>query len=1317
MPTRLTCRRLVWLCTGFLLGVFSLLGNVAHAQEATSPPLNRYFNPMPMERRYTQPEILSMQPALAAAAPLFPDSELIVFQSFQNEADWNVYALNSRNEWIQLTSEPSHEIHPRLNRGASKVVFSSDRTGSYELYLLTLDGMGLVQLTATGSSNVEPAWSMDGGRIAFQSYRDGQSEIYVMDADGSNQQRLTVSAAYEGQPSWSPDGSRIAYASDVGGSPQIWIMNADGSNAYPLTVGFGLQPTWSPDGGRIAYAGDANGDGWYELWYVNTDGTNMGQASIYLPGQQDLIPQGWSPDGQQIAYTRISYVYYEDEWYWTAAALEVYTLSAYQSFEIPSKSTEWNPDWQTYDILSPTSDLFPLPQISPAVFSLSWSGSDGEGDVADYQLQMRQNEAEPWVNLPLESALTQTTFTGEGGHSYYFRLRARDRVYNWEPWSPSYDTMTTIESWPPQSEWETVPRYLRQKKFYLYWSATDPGGSGVANYDVQMRRLPDTIWSDLVSGWDGQHAEFEGEWGATYEFRLRAKDRAGNQEQWSEEVITTTFYSWKVSGFVVDNAGTPVTGATITVTPTHLALEEMLGGGYVAYVADPIMNNINVSWQKDGYGNLPSATYAPPESVQCNVVLPPTNNLLTNSHFEAQNLGGGWQSIGDLMPTLRQGVAHTGQTSAMLGCQSWGSNAQLPAGHSLTVQVVLDNMDTVHFTWGEFGSNAIFYRYRMVGGSWSAPETVGASTALDERKMLIDSSQTVHFLWPDKQGQFSQIYYRNRSAAGVWSIPEVISLPQVHNGRLNMAVDGSGRLHVVWAESSNILRVVYASRSPSGEWSLPTAISDDLDPNRTMLPIPFEILISQSGAVHAVWYEKMTDGNTHRVMYRRIPSNGIEGSPQVVRELAALYEPQYHVVSVGDSLHVVWREDHQMGYIWPSRIFYRMLDGKGNWSNMQQISPFGYFISDFAGSPNGDLALTMVKQDTAQQFLLEKGVQGWTQPVQFSSSNSAYEKADIAFDNMGNLHILWTESHTGDRGGPYLEERLIVYQQKGTDGDLGPAQILLTSEKMTRHDGILIGALGDIHVGWHIEGEGSYLLGPATSPGGVSSLAQTLTIPADMQSPTLSFLYWAEGLHPSKDSRFAVTVRDASSSITLTTVSANSGGWAHEWFDLSAWQDRPITVTLSLSQTAGYPCASVLLDEVTLGSAYPDGWINGYGVTAAMPGMPVSYTLSYGNRGGGRGTATVSAVLPAGIRFVSAAPAPDVNKSTLTWQVGDLPPNAQSQTIVINGTVDSGAALMQDQKLTASIAFSTTEAEKANNQVDILTFIGRRLFLPMVARP
>ena len=71
-------------------------------------------------------------------------------------------------------------------------------------------------------------------KIAFSSDRDGNFEIYVMNADGSEQTRLTDNSASDQEPAWSPDGRRIAFVSSRDGFTAI---SAGGTHTCAVTAG------------------------------------------------------------------------------------------------------------------------------------------------------------------------------------------------------------------------------------------------------------------------------------------------------------------------------------------------------------------------------------------------------------------------------------------------------------------------------------------------------------------------------------------------------------------------------------------------------------------------------------------------------------------------------------------------------------------------------------------------------------------------------------------------------------------------------------------------------------------------------------------------------------------------------------------------------------------------------------------------------------------------------------------------------------------------------------------------------------------------
>lgn len=148
------------------------------------------------------------------------------------------------------------------------------------------------------------------GDIAFVSMRDGIEDIYVMHPDGSAVRRVTVTEMVEGDergswtPAWSPDRERIAFASnrDDGGSANLYVVDADGGNLIRLSEhdGFDYSPDWSPDGTRIVFLSDRNG--FYELYAMESDGSNVQRLTHLEKEQGGLCCPDWSPDGTQILF-------------------------------------------------------------------------------------------------------------------------------------------------------------------------------------------------------------------------------------------------------------------------------------------------------------------------------------------------------------------------------------------------------------------------------------------------------------------------------------------------------------------------------------------------------------------------------------------------------------------------------------------------------------------------------------------------------------------------------------------------------------------------------------------------------------------------------------------------------------------------------------------------------------------------------------------------------------------------------------------------------------------------------------------------------
>ena len=192
---------------------------------------------------------------------------------------------------------------------AQRILFSSARKGSFDLFKMDPQGYNVVRLTSFTDYETEPAWSYDNKRIAMVRPRMDvtnvwHSDIYLMNADGTNKHwaRATPSVFEYRYPSWSPDGTSLVVAVTVVGKSYIARMNpATGQMAF-VTLGGqpveGNYPSYDPTGKLIVFVG-ASGK---TIECMHTDADN---GCILISSQTLMGYPRYSPDGSKLAFTKV----------------------------------------------------------------------------------------------------------------------------------------------------------------------------------------------------------------------------------------------------------------------------------------------------------------------------------------------------------------------------------------------------------------------------------------------------------------------------------------------------------------------------------------------------------------------------------------------------------------------------------------------------------------------------------------------------------------------------------------------------------------------------------------------------------------------------------------------------------------------------------------------------------------------------------------------------------------------------------------------------------------------------------------------------
>lgn len=194
----------------------------------------------------------------------------------------------------------------------------------YDIFMADLNGKIVNQLTNAKGYDAEGTLSPDGNSMVYTSDKDGDLELYIMNLKTGKEKRITHTLGYDGGAWFSPDGKKIIWRASrpttdeevkeyksllaehlvAPTQMEIWVADADGSNAKQITR-FGQAnwaPSFMPDSKRIIFASNHEYKRGFpfNLYTIDADGTNL--QKISRDKGFDAFPM-FSYDGKKIIFS------------------------------------------------------------------------------------------------------------------------------------------------------------------------------------------------------------------------------------------------------------------------------------------------------------------------------------------------------------------------------------------------------------------------------------------------------------------------------------------------------------------------------------------------------------------------------------------------------------------------------------------------------------------------------------------------------------------------------------------------------------------------------------------------------------------------------------------------------------------------------------------------------------------------------------------------------------------------------------------------------------------------------------------------------
>jgi len=163
----------------------------------------------------------------------------------------------ARHAWTLLTSHPAADGRPLWTPDGSRVVFTSHREGTSQLFWQSANGRDQAVRLTDGVNPDRTAWSFspDGKELVYSEFFEPSNDLQILKLGTGSRRTVPRTLFFKGSPAISPNGRWIAYRSDESGHDEVYVRpfpDWDRSRTQVSTSG-GRAPTWSADGHELFF--------------------------------------------------------------------------------------------------------------------------------------------------------------------------------------------------------------------------------------------------------------------------------------------------------------------------------------------------------------------------------------------------------------------------------------------------------------------------------------------------------------------------------------------------------------------------------------------------------------------------------------------------------------------------------------------------------------------------------------------------------------------------------------------------------------------------------------------------------------------------------------------------------------------------------------------------------------------------------------------------------------------------------------------------------------------------------------------------------